>query len=377
MKIKFANYFRLLASLIVLLACQQLFATTYIVGTCKAGHQFPSIGAALAAMPAPATVLVCPGTYHEQVNITRPVDLRGISTDSSSQVVIAPPTAGIIVGILANNATDNDGNAFHALLAVTNVTGSVNVSGITVDGTGGVVINNDGLKHFGTGIFYLNSSGTINHVTVQNLLTGNEPSGIWVQGGESNPSVTVENSVVQNVGQLGIVPLGIVSGEPFTFSLPAPFTATIKGNFVNAGPSNLATTSILVWSCDVCTTMVTGNTVLGGGSGIRIGSGLGSVTANKLLNNGGGISVVGGAYSVTSNKVFNSTAFGIGFSTNQTLVENNTIIGGPIGIDFVCTTDGNVRSNLIEDVVTGLNKVPSGVNSANTYINVHTIKTGC
>jgi pectin methylesterase-like acyl-CoA thioesterase len=59
---------------LVLVACfagQAAQAAPIIVGICKTGIQFPTINAAVAAAPALATIDICPGTYAEQVTITK------------------------------------------------------------------------------------------------------------------------------------------------------------------------------------------------------------------------------------------------------------------------------------------------------------------
>ncbi len=78
---------------------QQLSATsiTYIVGACKSGTQFSTIQSALDASPAPNTVEVCPGQYGEQIIITRPVTLEGISANKEDQVRIVTPAGGLKV----------------------------------------------------------------------------------------------------------------------------------------------------------------------------------------------------------------------------------------------------------------------------------------
>src|SRR5579863_3214267 len=63
-------------------------AVNYAVGTCKPSlASYSTISAALAAVPAGATVLVCPGTYAEQVVITQAVTLQGVSNGDSDQAV--------------------------------------------------------------------------------------------------------------------------------------------------------------------------------------------------------------------------------------------------------------------------------------------------
>jgi pectin methylesterase-like acyl-CoA thioesterase len=64
-------------------------ASTYYVGTCKSGS-FATISAAVnSSSVAPgSTVEVCPGTYNEQVIISKPLTLRGITANNSSGVYI-------------------------------------------------------------------------------------------------------------------------------------------------------------------------------------------------------------------------------------------------------------------------------------------------
>ena len=72
----------LLSLVIVLtLGASDLLAVTtvtYAAGTCKPSlPSFSTISGALAATPAPNVVLVCPGTYPEQIVITQAVTLPG------------------------------------------------------------------------------------------------------------------------------------------------------------------------------------------------------------------------------------------------------------------------------------------------------------
>jgi pectin methylesterase-like acyl-CoA thioesterase len=142
---------------VLALAAGDLSASTitYEVGTCMPGlPSFPTITAALAATPAANIVMVCPGTYREQVQITQPVTLEGVSTDDSARAIIAAPVGG-----LATNATDDFGFAVAAQLWVNNVSGPVNISDLTVDASKHGVPSG---PTFVVGIFYQNSSGTVN-----------------------------------------------------------------------------------------------------------------------------------------------------------------------------------------------------------------------
>src|SRR5271163_4788165 len=70
---------------------------TYVVGTCKnSNNTITSITQALQTIPQPNVVEVCPGYYVEQVVITFPVTLEGISDDSTAAVYIQPPSSGLV-----------------------------------------------------------------------------------------------------------------------------------------------------------------------------------------------------------------------------------------------------------------------------------------
>jgi pectin methylesterase-like acyl-CoA thioesterase len=93
------SFVRLFSVLALTFAARALFASTltYEVGTCMPGlPSFPTISAALAATPPANVVGVCPGTYNEQVHITQPVTLKGVSSADSAQAIIAPPAGGLV-----------------------------------------------------------------------------------------------------------------------------------------------------------------------------------------------------------------------------------------------------------------------------------------
>src|SRR5579884_2795229 len=116
------------------LAAQNLPAsasTIYVVGTCKpTSHEFAHIQDALNFSPPPTVVQVCPGTYNEQVTISQPVNIQGISSGNGDQAVIAVPTGG-----LTQTAISPLGTVYFQVW-VNNVSGPVNISNITLDGTG-------------------------------------------------------------------------------------------------------------------------------------------------------------------------------------------------------------------------------------------------
>src|SRR5271157_3914264 len=153
------GFVNLLSVLVLTLASNTLWATvTYQVGTCKPGHSFPTITAALTATPPPNVVKVCPGTYPEQVVITQAVILEGMISGNSGEVIIASPPNGLVV-----NATDDLGDPIAAQAYVEASPGPTQISDITLDGANNEVM----APAYVVGIFFQDSSGTVKHVSTR------------------------------------------------------------------------------------------------------------------------------------------------------------------------------------------------------------------
>ena len=114
----------------------RVVAATYQVGGCKPKLvNFKTISAAVAGVPAGSTIDVCPGVYPEQVTITQPLTLQGVSSGNANRAVITINRNAI----LTPNVTTIEGYTLYAQVLVQNVNppGTVNITGITVDGSGG------------------------------------------------------------------------------------------------------------------------------------------------------------------------------------------------------------------------------------------------
>jgi len=322
----------LLLSVLTLALVPWSFAAVvqYAAGTCLPRlRSFPTITGALAANPAPNVVFVCPGTYNEQITITNGVTLEGITSGDSDQAIIAPPAGGLTASALSSNLLE----IVNFQILVTNASGPVNISNLTVDGTGnGVAASGSGNGL--VGILYQNSSGTVNRVTIQNE-TDNF-NGVGISAEAASP-ISVENSNIQNFDSIGIV---------------AAFNATIKSNNLS-GLSGCGCFGIFLQGNSTAT--VTGNFISATGTAITTGSKIvGSITGNTLISNGTGISPVSTTISVTSNKILNA----------------NT------GIEFSCLADPNVHSNTIVNASFGVAHVPAAVVTPNSYFGVGTIRSG-
>jgi nitrous oxidase accessory protein NosD len=221
-------------------------------------------------------------------------------------------------------------------------------------------------------VYYTNSSGTINHLTVQNQSFEGTGIGVWLQGGSANPSVILENSNVLGFGSTGI--------SIYTYSDMSALTATVKGNYVNTAPLNGPPYPIGINFLGGGTVYITDNLITGGFQGIGVADqdltfAAGSVSANTVVNAAGlGIGTIPGGVSLTSNTIYNvPNGDGISVDSSVAPVTGNTIIAAGLGIEFFCTAGSNVHSNTIQGTLEGVWDVPLAA-AANTYYDVGTIR---
>ncbi len=353
---------KLLALLVLTVGPNELWASIVYqyVGNCKAGS-LPTITAALAATPQPNVVKVCPGTYPEQVNITYAVILEGMISGNGGDVIIASPPNGLVV-----NARDDLGDPIAAQVYVENNPGPIQISDITLDAANNEVQS----PAYVVGIFFQNSSGTVNHVATRNQIGGNGGVGMWIEGGLLLPAVTVENSSIRSFDDIGI--------WTQTNAAASELTVTIKDNDVNGGFGSGVIGKLEIAMGPGATSTISGNNLAGGVTGvIAVTSASGSISGNRLLNNGTAIAINGGGVSVTSNNIFLSSIEGIVLdSALLPAIRGNTITGCPIGIELNGFADGNMHSNTIMDGAIGLDQVPAGFATTNSYYNVGTIMVG-
>jgi parallel beta-helix repeat protein len=342
-------------------------SVTYIVGTCKSGTQFSTIQSALDASPAPNTVEVCPGQYNEQITITKPVTLEGISQGNEAQVRIYTPGGGLKV-----NASVYTGDTVltpaAAQIYVKNAGGSVNLANLNVNG---IANGQSGSGAFVIGILYDETPGTINHVIAFNQDGLNTVGfGIFLEGGSSDPSVTVENCSLYDFSQAAIFAIG-------TTDTPN-LKAVIENNFVSS--ASQSTYDIVVEEATNAT--VSGNVVSGGLYGVYIVTPEGSVSGNTILGSEIGIDLTLDGVSVKSNKMYGTILTGITIeapSLSISAVQSNTVKtvtnpnqGGGTGIDLGChdISSSQVHSNTIMDSNYGYGNAPAGFSGSNTYFGV-------
>ena len=120
--------------------------------------QYTSIQAAVNAAPPGALIKVCPGTYPEEVRVSKPLTIRGIRIGNENLAVIMPPIA-------AANTTSFGGTPTAAIVLVEKTTG-VTLDNLTVDGASNVL---GGCGVNIVGIYYRNASGKIDNAAVRNI----------------------------------------------------------------------------------------------------------------------------------------------------------------------------------------------------------------
>jgi hypothetical protein len=290
-------------ALVVLIGLSgQAFATTVAVGLCAApGTHYTTIQAAVNA-PSATIVNVCPGTYPEQVIITKSLTLKGIASGTSDAAVVVPPATG-----LASNGSDIFGNPVAAQIFVQGPA-AVTVSNLTVDGTG----NN--LAGCGAptleGIYFQNSSGTITRNAVRNqfqtdfVVYGGCQNGLAINVESLTAlDVTISDNSVRAYQKNGITATGAATGP----SSVGP-AVTISGNYI----VGLAATA-MNWPGGA------------GENGVQVGFGAsGTVSANTVNDNIW--------YADTSSQPGNAASGILVFASDGITVSGNSVGSAQFGI---------------------------------------------
>jgi len=210
------------------------------VGTCQNNlTPYSSIQSAVNAVPSGATVEICPGTYPEQVTINAPITLQGIAFGGNQVVVVALPGAGLT----QNGTGPVTSFPIDAQILVQDA-GPVNISGLTVDGSGGSCPSDVGIA----GIVYLSSaqpsSGKVTNSVVRNVASScGSPQGVALYGenGTDNPStLTVESNSIHSINGQGIA-FGPNQGGTISSNTISQVNGGIA--FQNAGPNAKATSN--------------------------------------------------------------------------------------------------------------------------------------
>ena len=211
-------------------------AHTVHVGTCKSAQvTYSTVQSAVDAAADGDTVSICPGTYAEQIVITKNVSLKNAVDEAAPQIVA--PAGGLVA-----NTTMSDGTATAAQILVSSSTTphgrfiapSANVTGLVVDGANNNNTSCSALEM--VGIYYQGAGGIIRRNTVKNQITPGHEScqngiGILVENESvGTGSVSINGNSVSNFDKNGIVlrragSVGDISNNTVTGIGPTSFLA--------------------------------------------------------------------------------------------------------------------------------------------------------
>jgi hypothetical protein len=373
------RFYFALFSFVLAVAVQPLVAGTYYVGSCRVGS-YGTIQAAVSLVPAGSTIDVCPGTYPEQVVISKALTLQGVFSDNAEQAVIAMPSSGLTT----TSSIFYDGGIVAAQVQVT--AGPVKITNITVDGT---ATSSNCPTVLYLGIFYSSgSSGTIDEVEARNQnCSGTSGVGIEAENGAgATESLTIEDSNVNNSSYEGAL--------FYSSQSPATLNVTIKNNFFDGAEFALVTqgsggtVSDNVLSGDYiglaavsAANKISSNTSTAAVVGIDVDAGA-NISDNTIIGSEYGITSglleYGAGGTISSNHINNSTVDAIYLVLSGATIKSNIITqAGNVGIEFNCLTTTE-SGNTINGAPVGLDQVPASVSGANKFYNVPTTETeGC
>jgi hypothetical protein len=343
---------------------------------------FSTIQSAVNAASPNDRINVCPGTYAEQVKVTKPLTIQGIEV-ANQHLSLIMPTA-----VVANSTSTATGFPIAAIVLVEG-TDRVTLTHLAVDGA------NNALGDCATnlvGIYYRNASGTINDVAVRNIelapaLFGCQVGfGILVQSGgggrsrveildssihdyqkngivasEAGTEVFVSRNAVSGVGatpliaqngiQISFGAKGIVENNSVINHIYSQCTAVNNCSFVS--------TNILIFQSDGV--RVFGNTTGNAQVNIFYSGDRGEVHFNTIQQSPvfDGVALIGNNNRAFGNSVKNSGSEGFYVQGNRNDVIANIINEAPMGI-FEDTPSSNNHFSPNDFDNTGLNVVSAG-----------------
>jgi parallel beta-helix repeat protein len=366
---------------------QNLLAQDVVVGTCiNPSNTITTIQQGVNQAASGATVLVCPGKYPEQVEISEPLTLTGIRSGNADAVVITAPAGGV----LANSMFHFSPTGHAAAQIWVHDTAGVTVSNLTVDGADSGVSTNSECNTL-VGIYMQDASGTVKNVLTRNQLTGGCGSGdgaLVVSDSGLNSTVTVKDSSFRSFDANGFLAQG--SGTNVTFQsntvedlgqgqgVNGVFyftgaTGTIDSNSVidalreGSGAFNIDTASCgIALQQNSAPVTVSGNVIGNTDCGVVLYDSSGNtISSNIIFRTPGtdGVFVCGNGNTVIDNTISDSHQDGVlascsdvsgvfpGATANDNDVSKNTINGATFGVSMQSGATGDVtRSDKVFNV---------------------------
>jgi parallel beta-helix repeat protein len=368
-----------------LIAATPTFAATVAVGTCMPGKvSYDNLTDAVQGVPTGSTILVCPGSYAEQIVINKSMTLKGVTNGNSGYPVLVPPAGGMVTNATGLNVFSffGAGTQFAAQIVITGGV-TVTLSGLALDATGynlptcypvvvGVLIQDSSATLAGmaiknqleTGPPPCNAAGSGAGVLAQNdtglALTVNVHDSTFVNAaqtfesdGATTTSTFNNNSLIGNPASNANA-INILSGN-----------STIQGNSISDFNYPLAGTNINAAAYGIFIECVPGGTVAG----------------NTISNSQVGIYLYNGcatnSVSVTGNKISDAAFIGIDVGSLNGLVQNNDIRTTQTAIRIPGSSAGNtIQGNNINDTCAAFGANPAaGTNNLlnNTVFNAQNL----
>ena len=317
---------------------QSLAASTKVVvgpSTCIPAYpHYSDIQTAVSSAPLNTTVMVCPGTYSQQIIINQPLTLEGVTDGTGNAAVITVPGAGLV-----QNGTSNSFGPVAVQLLVQNTVG-VTIKNLTVDGNGGNCPAGSN-RNVGIGVFDVGAAndGTaaarIDSVVVRNDTT------CFGDGILADTSyITITNSEIHDVNQTAID----------AYSAKYSITNNSIQRAHNYG---------IVLVNDATGSVVTGNNVSDGWNGILTeGPNSATITNNTLLSNTQvGVWIFYASHQVFTQNVVSNSWWPLivegGFSNT---VQNNKISGAFYDgiLDYFSFGGNNITKNTVNEAGYGI-----------------------
>lgn len=344
-----------------LLGQSLLAVTTVVVGppTCKPAYvHFSTIQSAVTASPWGTTIMVCPGSYAEQVVISQPLTLEGVTDGTGNAAVIKVPGAGLV-----QNGTSVSFGPVAVQLLVENTVG-VTVKGLIVDGSGGNCPAGSN-RNVGIGVFNVgNANDGTTAAKIQNVVVRNETTcygdGILadtsyatITGSEIhdvnqtaidayNAKYTITNNSIQRDNAFGIVLVNNANGS------------VVSGNNVSNGWNGIYSTGPNYGA------IITKNTVL---NNTQVGIWIDfayqqTVTQNVVSDSWWLLYMEGGYLNIVQSNVLSDASLFDGildvFSFGGNKITKNTVNEAQFGIFADSTTSGDtlVPNTFYDTVIT-------------------------
>lgn len=338
---------------------QSLSATTVVVGpsTCKSTlKHYSTIQSAVSAVAWGTTVMVCPGSYPEQVIVNQPLTLEGITDGTGNAAVITVPGGGLV-----QNGTSPSFGPVTVQLLVQNTVG-VTIKDLIVDGSGGncPALSN---RNVGIGVFDVGSAndGTA-AATIANVVVRNDTT-CFGDGILADTSyITITGSEIHDVNQTAID------------------AYSAKYSITNNSIQRAHAYGIVLLN-NAAGSVVSGNNVSDGSTGILSSSSNygATITKNTSLNNYyvGVWTYFANHQTVTYNVVSNSSWLVVVEGGSNNTVQNNKLSDALFDgiLDEISFGGNNITKNTVNEAQFGIfgdSSVGGDTLVPNTFFNVVT-----